>query len=94
LPEKQNFAEPPATEKMTMLAQLILFILFVAAILGMPGRAFGQEPFYRGKVLRIIVGFAPGGGYDTYTRLLSRHLGKHIPGNPVSWWRTWPAPIA
>jgi len=65
-----------------MFAQFMLSILFVAAIVGTPGPAFGQEPFYRGKVLRVIVGFAPGGGYDTYTRLLSRHLGKHIPGNP------------
>jgi tripartite-type tricarboxylate transporter receptor subunit TctC len=65
-----------------MFAQMILAILICAGVIAMPGRAFGQEQFYRGKVLRIIVGFAPGGGYDTYTRLLSRHLGKHLPGNP------------
>jgi tripartite-type tricarboxylate transporter receptor subunit TctC len=62
--------------------KLVLAILFCAAFIGAPKVAFGQEQFYRGKVLRVIVGFAPGGGYDTYTRLLSRHLGKHIPGNP------------
>ncbi|HEX2726655.1 MAG TPA: tripartite tricarboxylate transporter substrate-binding protein [Beijerinckiaceae bacterium] len=38
--------------------------------------------FYRGKTVNIIVGFGPGGGYDLYARLLARHLGKHIPGNP------------
>jgi tripartite-type tricarboxylate transporter receptor subunit TctC len=38
--------------------------------------------FYSGKTVRIIVGFEAGGGYDTYARLISRHFGKHIPGNP------------
>jgi tripartite-type tricarboxylate transporter receptor subunit TctC len=38
--------------------------------------------FYSGKTVRIIVGFEAGGGYDTYARLISRHLPKHIPGNP------------
>ena len=34
------------------------------------------------KTLTFLVGSSPGGGYDTYTRILARHLGKHIPGNP------------
>ena len=38
--------------------------------------------FYRGKNLRIFVGYAPGTGYDVYARLLGRHLAKHIPGQP------------
>ena len=42
-----------------------------------------QESFYKGKNIRIIVGFSPGGGYDTYARLLARHLGKYIPGSPT-----------
>ena len=43
--------------------------------------AFGQE-FYNGKSLVIVVGTAPGGGFDTYARITARHIGKHIPGNP------------
>jgi tripartite-type tricarboxylate transporter receptor subunit TctC len=39
--------------------------------------------FYRGKTINIYVGSAVGGGYDGYTRLLARHLGKYIPGNPA-----------
>jgi tripartite-type tricarboxylate transporter receptor subunit TctC len=39
--------------------------------------------FYQGKTVRIVVGFAAGGGYDTYARLVGRFLGKHIPGNPT-----------
>jgi tripartite-type tricarboxylate transporter receptor subunit TctC len=38
--------------------------------------------FYKGKVIKVIVGFASGGGYDLYARLLARHFGKYIPGNP------------
>jgi tripartite-type tricarboxylate transporter receptor subunit TctC len=41
------------------------------------------DAFYRGKTVTITVGSAPGGGYDTYARLVARHLGKHIPGNPT-----------
>jgi tripartite-type tricarboxylate transporter receptor subunit TctC len=40
------------------------------------------QDFYKGKRINIIVGFTSGGGYDTYARLLARHLPKHIPGNP------------
>ena len=39
-------------------------------------------PFYEGKSIRLIVGFSAGGGFDTYSRLIGRHLGRHIPGNP------------
>ncbi|MCS0496552.1 Bug family tripartite tricarboxylate transporter substrate binding protein [Ancylobacter mangrovi] len=41
------------------------------------------EEFYKGKQIRAIIGYSVGGGYDTYTRLLAAHLGKHIPGNPT-----------
>lgn len=40
------------------------------------------DDFYKGKTIRFIVGAPAGGGYDTYTRTIARHLGKHIPGNP------------
>jgi tripartite-type tricarboxylate transporter receptor subunit TctC len=39
--------------------------------------------FYRGKTMRIVIGFSSGGGYDQYGRLLSRHIGRHIPGQPT-----------
>ena len=38
--------------------------------------------FLRGKQIDLIVGYGPGGGYDVYARLLARHFGKYIPGNP------------
>jgi tripartite-type tricarboxylate transporter receptor subunit TctC len=39
--------------------------------------------FYRGRVVTIVVGSAVGGGFDTYARLVGRHLGRFIPGNPT-----------
>lgn len=45
--------------------------------------AHSAAAFYEGKTIRIIVGTSPGGGYDTYTRLIARHFGRHIPGNPT-----------
>ena len=51
----------------------------VAILAAAPAAA---DDFYRGKTINIIVGFGPGGGYDLYARLLARHLGKHVPGNP------------
>jgi tripartite-type tricarboxylate transporter receptor subunit TctC len=47
--------------------------------------ASAQKPaneFYKGKTLRLIVGLAPGGGYDVVTRAVARHMDKHIPGKP------------
>jgi tripartite-type tricarboxylate transporter receptor subunit TctC len=45
------------------------------------GTASAQE-FYKGKTVRIVVGFAAGGGFDSYARAIARHMGKQIPGNP------------
>ena len=44
--------------------------------------AAGDE-FYRGTVIRLVVGFSAGGGFDTYARLVARYMGKYIPGNPT-----------
>lgn len=41
-----------------------------------------QEPFYKGKTIRVVVATSPGGGFDTYTRTIMRQMGKFIPGNP------------
>jgi tripartite-type tricarboxylate transporter receptor subunit TctC len=49
---------------------------------GTPAAAQSVERFYRDRPISMIVGFAPGGGYDAYTRVLARHIGRHIPGNP------------
>ncbi len=48
----------------------------------MANAAVAQD-FYAGKQINVIVGSAPGGGYDLLARLTARHMGKHIPGNPI-----------
>ncbi|MGH6769539.1 MAG: Bug family tripartite tricarboxylate transporter substrate binding protein [Xanthobacteraceae bacterium] len=49
-----------------------------------PASAAAQTPaeFYRGKTVDLQIAYSVGGGYDQYARLLARHMGKHIPGNP------------
>src|SRR5437588_12027188 len=51
-----------------------------AACAAMPVAA---SDFYGGKTIEMIVGSDVGGGYDIYTRTISRHIGRHIPGNPT-----------
>jgi tripartite-type tricarboxylate transporter receptor subunit TctC len=57
---------------------------FFALSFALPGPAHAQsvETFYRGRTVTIVVGYTVGGGYDVHARVLARHLGKHIPGNP------------
>jgi tripartite-type tricarboxylate transporter receptor subunit TctC len=42
-----------------------------------------QPDFFRGKTIAMLIGYTSGGGYDLYARVLSRHMGRHIPGNPA-----------
>ena len=60
--------------------------LIVSTLLGyfsIPAiESLAAEPFYKGKTVNFIVGVSPGGGYDAYTRLIARHVSKHISGNP------------
>ena len=51
-----------------------------AVLIAVP--AMAQTPFYKGKNLTVVIGYTPGGGYDSYGRLLSRHIGHHIDGAP------------
>ena len=51
-------------------------------LLAPPAAADTVADFYRGKTVTLVVGYGPGGGYDVYARLVGRHLGRHIPGNP------------
>jgi tripartite-type tricarboxylate transporter receptor subunit TctC len=46
-------------------------------------RAEDAAAFYKGKTVELYIGYSVGGGYDLYGRVLARHLGKHIPGNPT-----------
>ena len=67
---------------MMMHAKRAAFAILLAA---WPGAASGQSvaDFYRGKKIDLIIGYSSGGTYDLYARLVARHLGRHIPGNPL-----------
>jgi tripartite-type tricarboxylate transporter receptor subunit TctC len=57
--------------------------IFAVAILGfLKASPAAAQSFFEGKTIRIIVGLSAGGGFDTYSRTIARHLGRHIPGNP------------
>ena len=61
----------------------LLGAVTVAILLLSPAANAAAEDFYAGKTIRVAVGFSAGGGYDTYARIVARHMGKHIPGNPT-----------
>ena len=65
---------------MRRISSLAAAILLATAVLAAP--AAHAEDFYKDKTFRFIVGYSPGGGYDTYTRLIARYFGKYVPGNP------------
>ena len=77
--EQVNFSE----QKENSMWQLCC--LFTAAVVGLFSvqPAAAAEDFYKGKTIRIVVGFSAGGGFDTYARAIARHMGKHIPGQPA-----------
>jgi tripartite-type tricarboxylate transporter receptor subunit TctC len=67
----------------------IAVVAVVAAILAslvlgatQPRSAQAQADFFRGKTLTMLIGYTSGGGYDLYARVLSKHMGRHIPGSP------------
>src|SRR6267142_649 len=65
-----------------MLRALAGVVLAIVALAAPQAGAQTVEDFYRGKRLTLTVGYGPGGGYDVFARLLARHLGRFVPGNP------------
>jgi len=68
-----------------MLQRLLQTAALVALLLAAdaPAGARSPEDFYRGKTISLLIGIQAGGAYDGYARLLARHLGRHIPGEPA-----------
>ena len=62
---------------------LTAFIFGSVLLLGTTGSSLAQEEFLKGKAMRIVVATAPGGGFNTYARVIARHLGAKVPGNPA-----------
>jgi hypothetical protein len=61
---------------------VFLLSIFISASLVTSAFAASVEEFYKGKTIQFVVGGSAGGGYDTYTRLIARHISQYIPGKP------------
>jgi tripartite-type tricarboxylate transporter receptor subunit TctC len=57
--------------------------VLATALLVADGRSGSAQSDFSGKTIRLYIGTGPGGGYDTYGRLVARHIGRHIAGNPA-----------
>lgn len=57
-----------------------LILIAFAGLRGAPAQA--EDDFYKDALVQVIVGTSPGGGYDNAARLVTRHLGDHLPGKP------------
>jgi len=64
-------------------ALVVLSAAVCLAACGSSGPGGEAGPFYSGRTVSIVVGSGAGGGFDTTARLVSRHIGRHIPGTPV-----------
>ena len=60
-----------------------LFAVALAASASRGADAQSVADFYRGRTMTMSIGYSAGGGYDIYARVLARHMGRHIPGNPT-----------
>ena len=67
---------------MQVVRRTAFVITMVLAAIG-GGNAQTPEQFYKGKQVELVIGYPPAGSNDVYARLLARHIGKHIPGNPT-----------
>ena len=56
-------------------------LLGALALLALAPVASAQD-FYVGKTIHFYIGYTPGGGYDLYSRLVARHIGRFLPGKP------------
>jgi tripartite-type tricarboxylate transporter receptor subunit TctC len=57
-------------------------VIAIIALIASLSAGAAQEPFYKGKTVSLIIASNASGGYDTYGRLLARHMGAHLAGNP------------
>jgi len=72
------------TSKATeMLARIAVAAVALAVVPISLANAQSPAEFYKGRTIDMEIGYSVGGGYDLYARLVARHLGKHIPGNPT-----------
>lgn len=76
----ENRQRKRVNQSLSVLITSVIIGIFLRALVA---PAVAQEPFFKDKTIRIIVGFSAGGGFDTYSRTIARHMGRHVPGNPA-----------
>jgi tripartite-type tricarboxylate transporter receptor subunit TctC len=64
---------------MRQLCRLVLLV----SLFALPAAAQSVEDFYRGRTIALTIGLGAGGGYDLYARVMAKHIGRYIPGNPA-----------
>ena len=67
-----------------MRLRFCLAVVLIGLLAAQPAAAETVADFYKGKIVKVIIGYAPGGGFDAYARLLAEHLPKHLPGHPTA----------
>src|SRR5215467_12517547 len=63
--------------------RVYFMITAAVSLCAFSGALYAAQQAFEGKTIRIVVGFSAGGGFDTYSRAIARHMSKHIPGNPA-----------
>src|SRR4030095_13051517 len=66
-----------------MFRQFLVFKILIIALALSTTPSFGQDSFFKGKTMRFVVGGPPGGGFDTYARMIARVMPKYIAGAPT-----------
>jgi tripartite-type tricarboxylate transporter receptor subunit TctC len=75
------------------MVRLVACALAACALIALPSAADPVADFYRGKTLTMVVATSPGGDYDARGRLLARHMGRHLPGQPAIVVRNMPGAV-
>lgn len=74
---------PRVRVRQATLGSMLLRCATAAAALAAASLPGSAQHFYAGKSIDLLIGAPPGGGYDIYGRVVARHIGRHIPGNPA-----------
>jgi tripartite-type tricarboxylate transporter receptor subunit TctC len=73
----------PSRRNIVMHVSKLFAVPAILAVLGAGAAAQSPAEFYKGKTIDMMIGYSVGGGYDVYARVVARHMGRHIPGNPL-----------
>ena len=65
------------------IAFAIAFAALAGVLVSLPAAAEPAADLFKGRKISVYVSTGPGGGYDAYGRMIARHLGRHLPGNPT-----------